>query len=200
LKRVASVRPESDGSLAFRTSRGGNGGLGIPFASSPLMQVSPRGGMLASLHTVYEGAQSNTMRLVVRTAAGDTLYARNIPFIPQSVSRTARDSAVSAFGVRADRLDPQLAASLKSQLRIPAVHPPFSDLILGDDGAVWIRLAGAPGAVGNARYLIVSGSGVVLGTARVTAETRILTLGDGGAWGVERDEDNVMSVVRYRTR
>jgi hypothetical protein len=154
--------------------------------------------MIASLSTVYDGPLANTMRLIVLTAQGDTLYARNIPFAARSIPRSARDSASAEFANRASRRDTQTAAALHAQLKIPPVYPPFTDLVLSDDGAAWIRLARLPQG-SDYPHLVVSPRGTVVGTVQVGSTARILAIEQDIAWGVERDVDDVVSVVRYRT-
>jgi hypothetical protein len=197
-RQVATVRSDGEARARYRNSRGGGAAMLMPFASVPLLAVSPRGAMIASLSTVYDGSLANTMRLIVLTAQGDTLYARNIPFAARPIPRAARDSASAEFANRASRLNTQTAAALRGQLKIPPVYPPFTDLVLSDDGAVWIRLARPPQGSDDP-HLVVSPRGTVVGTVHVGSTARILAIEQDLAWGVERDVDDVVSVVRYRT-
>ncbi len=175
-----------------------------PFYTRPLTKVSHRGNRIATLACIYDGPQARTMRVVMLGASGDTIYARNHPFTPQAIPRTVADSAhaaavantkaMSQFVGAADAA--ALTRAVQDQMRIPPFYPPFTSMVIADDGTAWIELRSPAG--GATSFMLLDPRGSVVGTVAVPARTKVLTVSSTHMWGIELNQDDVPSVVRYR--
>jgi hypothetical protein len=177
---------------------------GTPFYARPLFRISERGNRMALLTCVYDGPQGGTMRVVMFGTSGDTVYARNYPFTPQAIPRAVADSGLAAAIETARNaarfIGAEEAATLtravRERMRIPPYFPPFTGMAVGDDGAAWIELRSPAG--GATSFMVLDPRGSVSGTVAVPARTKALNVSATHMWGIELDQDDVPSVVRYR--
>jgi hypothetical protein len=174
-----------------------------PFYARPQFSVSHRGTRIASLVAVYDGPQANTMRMVVLNGGGDTVYARHYAFTPEPIPRAVADSALAAVISRSAemgaRFNPEMSAMLnraiRDRMKIPPVYAPFTSMIIADDGTAWIGLRSPADA--PSRYMVLDAIGNVTGVAAVPPRVRPVTVTASQMWGVELDQNDVPSVVRY---
>jgi hypothetical protein len=201
---VAHQRPVAGGTVGIQTAGGGSAMITTPFFARPQFNASHRGTRIASLTLEYEGPRANTMRMVVISGGGDTVYARNYPFSAAPVPRSVADSAMAAVINRAVSMDVQLnltggatlASAVRAGMKIPPVYPAFTSMVIADDGTAWIGLRTESGA--PARFMVLDATGNITGIAVMPPRVRPLTVSASHVWGVELDEDDVPSVVRFR--
>src|SRR5690606_27025066 len=91
--------------------------------------------------------------------------------------------------------DAGVASTFRRDAYIPSLYPPLSGLVIGYDGSLWLRLrdteAGRP-------YLILDALGEAAGTVLVSKRFVIHRADGEHVWGIESDEFDVQSVVRFR--
>jgi hypothetical protein len=66
--------------------------------------------------------------------------------------------------------------------------------LVASDGAVWLR---GRDDSGGAAWTILDPRGEAIAMVRESPRTRFIEL-DGGLWAIERDADDVESIIRYR--
>jgi hypothetical protein len=136
---------------------------------------------------------------------GDTLARHRIPFKPDPITSRYVDSMITAWvtPIPRENLPPNfpMQASLKGkegeireQLVIPKYHPPFSQLMLANDGTVWLRWH-TPGS--RRRWLIVSPRGIPTMEVELPPKTELRSI-DGAIWALIWDDDDLPGLVRYR--
>jgi hypothetical protein len=199
---VARITPFPERSLSA-TGEGMTMMLTVPHLAPSLFKTSSRGSRMAALTTVYSGADANTIRLVVLSINGDTVFARNYPFQAERIPAAAADEAAAraisnmtkALGGRSSAMP----ASFRDELRrrVPPVYPPYSDMLVGDDGVVWIALHRTASDAPRPQMLI-DARGNDIGRITLPANTTPLVVSATHMWGVERDSLDVPSVVRFR--
>jgi hypothetical protein len=89
-----------------------------------------------------------------------------------------------------------LASAVRAGMKIPPVYPAFTSMVIADDGTAWIGLRTESGA--PARFMVLDATGNITGIAVMPPRVRPLTVSASHVWGVELDEDDVPSVVRFR--
>jgi hypothetical protein len=113
----------------------------VPFIAPPIFKVAPSGARMGALRLITEGP-AGSMRLVLLGANGDTVYARNYPFLVERISASVADSVVNQRITSFERSmgAARLPAGFREAVRrkVPPFHPPYSDMLIGDDGVVWI--------------------------------------------------------------
>ena len=95
----------------------------------------------------------------------------------------------------AGRSVPQSARE-EMRRRVPPVYAPYTDMVVGDDGTVLIRLRSD--AAAPQQFMVVDARGNVAGQLTLPASTAPLAVSATHIWGVERDSLDVPSVVRLR--
>jgi hypothetical protein len=173
------------------------------FPRIPLFAVSPNGAFAAIAAADAQalsdegGSPSKdfaTFSIVRLTSAGDTVFDRRYDVPGEPIPQDAIDRAIEA---RAAKLSPDLAAALRRDAYVPQFWPPMLSLVLGDDGTTWVQLRDQ-----NARpiYLILDATGRVTGRVELPPATRVAAVSGPVVWCLEKDENDVESIVRYEVR
>src|SRR5690606_38703450 len=140
-----------------------------------------------------EGASVRVSALDVR---GDTLFTRVYPFDPVPIPQSVRDSTMKARESELRGRSPELADAFRDRARPPATYPPVTSLVVGSDGTIWME---RPDAGGMRVYFAIAQDGEPLGTVELPRSSRLAAADRSRVWVLERDENDVESVVRYRT-
>lgn len=74
---------------------------------------------------------------------------------------------------------------------------PIRQVIMGSDGTLWLR---TQRQAGHDPWLVLDPSGDSIGTLLVAPGSSLNQPSAGVVWMVERDQDDLPSVVRYRVR
>jgi hypothetical protein len=174
-----------------QTVRADGGTASPPFPNSPRLAVSPSGDLITIARASLEGPDAGSFSVTALNPRGDTVFARSYPFEAVPIPRSVADSAIAA---RAARLPPALAEAMRNA-HIPPVFPPLANIIIGNDGTVWIQMrdtdAGRP-------YRIVSGNGEPVGELVLDRTRTVAAVTASSVWVLERDADDVQSIVRFR--
>jgi hypothetical protein len=128
-------------------------------------------------------------------AAGDTLFAERHRVSGEPLPRSVADSTIAA--IASARLgDAASVWTRQAHTHVPDVFPPVEPgSFIGNDGRLWVRLRRTPEAT---RYLMLDASGRQTGTVSVPANVELRAADATHAWGVELDDNDVPSLVRYR--
>jgi len=141
------------------------------------------------------------MRLHKITAAGDTLFTREIPcpgftipaYYVEKVARPiAQRVAASRPGTRADAVLPDVVEALDLESSAPLAL----QMVVASNGDIWIE-RNVPGAEAQA-WIIHSPDGEVKATLTAPLGTTLRAVAGAQVWATERDEWDVPYVVRYR--
>ena len=162
-----------------------------PFPSSPRMAVSPHGDIIVIARATIDDPNREVIQLTAMTAFGDTVYSREYPFSGEPIPQSHADSVVKA---RTARLSPELAAAVRNA-PLPRVFPPLANIFVAHGGAVWVQFrdrdAGRP-------YWLVDAAGEPIGEIVLNTNQTAATATTTHVWMLERDENDVQSIARYR--
>src|SRR5690606_19083312 len=114
-------------------------GGAFPFAIRPVFGVAPDGHRNMLISTSLGGGERGTIRVTAVDVWGDTLYVTEAPFTGVGIPRQVADSAIAARATFY-RMNADLAAAYRQIARVPPVYPPVEGVVVGKDGAVWIKL------------------------------------------------------------
>lgn len=187
-------------------------GRPFPFSAPPRLDISPDG--LRSVVTEIGGRTPADafVRMTMVATDGDTLFSRAYLVPAFALLRSVADSAIAAAMSRIREVGAFRPASWNdAALRTAAAawqeraekyilpyYPPVrhnAETVIGRDGSVWIPLRetseGSP-------YLVLDAAGRAMGHPVFPAGVRIGAADATVAWGVQLDEYDVPSLVRYR--
>ena len=85
--------------------------------------------------------------------------------------------------------------TLAENMQLPEFFPPFTRLLAGLDESTWLELA--PARELHTWQLLDAG-GVITGVITVPRNTTILAASRDRIWAIERDDDGLQHVVRFR--
>lgn len=164
------------------------------FLWNPLPQrqtaaASVGGRRLALIDASYTGRDAWTYTVRVSDQLGRTLYTRRFPFSRAPIPARVVDSVGTELVARYRNY-----VRVRESLFVPASYPPVTRALVAKDGSVWLRGRDEPG---GAMWTVLDPTGNPTALVREPARTRFIEL-DDGLWAVERDDDDVESIVRYR--
>jgi hypothetical protein len=124
---------------------------------------------------------------------GDTIWDRSYAYTPKRVERARADSLLAA----AERLTSSghSLRAIRDALFIPDYYTPITSGAAGTDGSLWLRREEGPTTVD---YWVVAKDGTLVASVTVPANVDLMAATDTQAWGVETDEYDVPTVIRYR--
>lgn len=123
--------------------------------------------------------------------SGDTLWSTTRGFTPVPVDATHRDSLIAAWAANGTSED-----ALRDRLYLPATLPPASSVFVGRDGRVWVGRERPGGRLGG-DWDVFSTDGVLEIEVTAPASVDLRAAADAVVWGVEIDELDVPTLVRY---
>lgn len=173
-----------------------------PFSDEPLLAISPSGERIVVVERrAAEDRTSGYFQVTQMSAGGDTIMSRRYRYTPRPMPKPYVDSVVEAKAeVLARGPSFRTASEAERELRkilyLPAMRVPITDVLVANDGSVWLKREDRPGD--TQVWNVLGSTGEV--RAAVAAPTGLsLRLVDGGnIWGVERDELDIPYLVRYR--
>lgn len=123
------------------------------------------------------------------------IFHQAYPFQGVPLSGGALDGAIAAQEPRLFRPEMRRAFNGDAKSRIPPVYPPVKEVLVGMDHVVWVGLRHTDE---GKRWLILSSAGEVMGKVTVPPNVTLRVADAAHAWGLERDELGIETVVRYR--
>ena len=80
-------------------------------------------------------------------------------------------------------------------LYVPKYRAPVTEALAGDDGTLWLRWEAA---TSPDLYSVLGVDGRIVAHVHASSRVRLRWVSGTTAWGEERDEDDVPTLVRYR--
>lgn len=174
-----------------------------PFTDSPLDAVAPDGSSLVVVRRNAATAPERTVFSIQRTdASGRVTLSRNYSYRPLPLTSAAVDRALDEHvrGLGQTRIRTPEAAALRRQLREhlyrPRFLPPVTALVLGRDGTIWLRREDLGRSM--AWWHVLDARGRIIARAWVPANLDVRYADRTQFWAVERDENDVPTLVRFR--
>jgi hypothetical protein len=167
-------------------------GLEAPFGKELLGFVTSPGGKRMAILTV--DYSRSVVRILQLELNGDTLSQGELRFRKKPVAR-------ADMAVHAEMLAAQLQIAdaekviLRSLRQRPAAYEPFEQILLSDDGLVWL---GAQTTLDEQLWLCVGPNGTVLGYLILASNWQPVTLEGERVWVLARDSMEVSSIAGYR--
>ncbi len=165
-----------------------------PFTDAPLTVYAPLAQRVFVVErpSAVEGTPSN-VRITALATTGDTAWSVRVPYAPSPLDPSIVDSVRSRLtkGL-AGRYPPD---EVDRKLYAPAFRTPITDAIAGDDGTLWLRWDDVTSA---GRYTVLDRDGRVRSEVNASSRTQVKWANGDVVWGVELDENDVPTVVRYR--
>ncbi|HEX6049946.1 MAG TPA: 6-bladed beta-propeller [Gemmatimonadaceae bacterium] len=196
LMRVVGVPPENGAAIRapIRPAAAPAGavtfvGATLPGGGTPPRAetaVAPHGRRFAFVETNLKRGGGGTFALTVLRPTGDTVFARTYAFDRIPMSKRVEDSIVVS-------LAPELRDSART--RMNGQFSPVTAVVLGLDDSIWLQThetaAGVP-------CTMLDDRGQPVLTVVLPRRTELVQAKRGMVWAVQRNTDDVPSVVRYR--
>jgi hypothetical protein len=181
----------------------------VPFTVRP--QVAMTNGSRMGLMTIENGRDGGTISVTTYGLGGwltgRTLeekmkveLSKKIQFKGEPIPSSVRDSVMAAFVPPPGRptegpADLPLKFQAMAKERMPSFYNPVESLLLGLDKTVWLLRP-----TRNDRWSadVYDGHGNLLGRVEPPYKTRIRHGTATHVWTTQRDEDDLISIVRYR--
>lgn len=175
------------------------------FEQEPLWDAAVDGRIIAGLNSDY--------RVELRTADGTLIQVITKPFTQQPVSES--DQVKIRRALRKLMIDqgtpPAAVEQFMTGVGFAANYPALGQLLAGPDGTVWVQgirtadeVSGSdeedfnPQDMGSDEWDIFDAEGRYLGVLTLPTKFAPLRVDGDTFWGVQRDEFDVASIVRYR--
>ncbi|MEZ4379310.1 MAG: hypothetical protein R3B35_13620 [Gemmatimonadales bacterium] len=182
--------------VRYVAARTGPGVLRAPFCFDGMTAVASDGSRVATVTFNPSDASGAAMRLRVALASGVVDVDRALVLEPVRIPRAAADSARAVFlrDPGPYGIQPEKRAAVRD-LRVPEFYPPIRDLVVGNDGTLWL----GRWPVGRTRdWLVLDERGNLRGRVELPATLRVHAASTTQVWGTQPDRDGVPSIVRYR--
>lgn len=172
-----------------------------PFSDAPLVAYDPGGGRFLTI--VDRGRDDGLIGVTRIDVEGDTLWTSEVPHRRVPLTEARIDSLLVAGVPRgllgsdgAYRSAEEYLPVMKEEMYRPAHLPPVDGALVGRDGSVVLRVAGAEGP--GRRYLVLAADGTPLESWQGPEEAELKAVSPPFAYGVVIGELDVPYVVRYR--
>lgn len=165
-----------------------------PFSDAGLSFVSPEGTRIFVVdRSAATAAENASFRITAFEPDGETVWDRTFRYTPTRFERSRADSLLKAT----ERLlggNGNAETDIRRAVFIPQYYVPITDGFVSGDGSLWLRREEHGASV---EYRVIAANGRGLATLTVPATTTLLAGTSSEIWGVERDEYDVPTVVRY---
>lgn len=173
-----------------------------PHRQSPLVAPFVDGSGLVVVERVSAStADSTTFRLKVIEPDGSEVTDRAVPYQPQASSgwrdQYRRDMEQQMLD-QSGAVDHPFVDAVVGALPDFSFYPPVTELMVGDQGGIWLRREAA--AADSVEWQLYSREGERLGSTTLSVGARAVGGGIDGLWVAYLDEYDVPEVVYYRVR
>ncbi len=191
--------------LAVQSPTSGGWLMGAqPYADAPVASAEPSlQALLVAERPSYTGNGTPTFRVTRISMSGDTVFHRTLPYDAEALPAEIVDRVIAGMVNRWEAQEsdgePASAAALtrlaRDALYAPAWYPPFSAVVLGRDGTIWLRGAHATG--GRIIWTVLDAEGHPAGRVDLPASLRVLVATRDRVWGVQSDRLGVSYLSRF---
>lgn len=187
-QRIVAWKPDGDCAMTFHFGSVTRG-FGSAFCAEPLYNRWSDGRPLAIVTIDSHGADSATYRVTAVRTNGDTVYSRKYSYSPVPLS--THDSASDVDGpIRhfTQQYPDQADLIRKAILDLPrnSAYPPFTSVLVGRDGTVWIgsTLRG-PVPVTERKWTVLAPNGDLIGTLSLPLGVVLQDADRSNIWATE---------------
>jgi hypothetical protein len=192
--------------LFYMMHNGNRMGAWRPFPSEPLFAFAPDGTgiVTASREPAKSGVEQGTYRVTRINPEGDTVFTKAMRYRPQRVAPGIVDRAAQrSRDFMARRHDPPTLAAIRDHLQrenwVPSTMVPVTDLVVGQDGSIWLRREDAERGQ-PVRWEVLSSTGDHVGAVTLPSQQTVKQASGDVLVATELDELDVPYVIRYRIR
>jgi len=163
----------------------------MPYCPRALVGYSHSGVRIATGSLEKTSGTTGEFRVKTYFSSGSADLSVSIKVPLERVPRSISDSVVKALYARV----PQAQSLLRGK-RIPGSYPPVRELVVGEDGAVWLRVyeTTAKGSM----WWLVTPTGKVGATIRLPEDARLVSGDATSVTTIESDTEGLESLVWYR--
>lgn len=166
-----------------------------PISDAPLTVFSPA---VARVYVIERAARkgSSNFRVTAVSAAGDTLWSRSYPYRPLPLSRSTTDSILNVSIRRfSGGRGTFTADQVRTAVYIPDHQVTVTRALAAADGSLWLRREEFAGTL---TWTVVGPDGGIAGALSLAPNVRPLAVIGSQVWGVELDDADVPTLVRWR--
>lgn len=173
-----------------------------PFVVRNLVGIDRRRAAVALITQPVGEEPPGTFKVRLVRTDGTVAFDRSYRYDPQPIPPAYRDSVyldMAEVYAETGFVSPQQAGALvREHMNIPVYFPPIADVVLSDEGDIWLQLRGAGGS--TAWWIVLDQAGEIRARALAPAEVKLLTVGESHAWARLYDDLEVPRLVQYRIR
>ncbi|HWA15948.1 MAG TPA: 6-bladed beta-propeller, partial [Gemmatimonadales bacterium] len=167
-----------------------------PFSDSPLYGVSADGSLLVLVNRRAATSTSDAELTVMGLRNGTTrVFTRTIGYTPRRLGSRQIDSAAAMFAGDASGGVP--ADTIRRRMFKPAYLPPVTEVRVGRDGTVWLKVQFGDGPADADEYMQLSPRGLPQRRVVTPRGFRLLEADRRSVWGTVTDSLDVPEVRRY---
>jgi hypothetical protein len=174
-----------DGSFIIGRQAFADAALTVPAPNAPVLFIVDR--------SVTTKPDTSRFRVVALESNGDTLWNRSYAYVPLRVEKVRADSFSTAWERHTRR--GVTTAEIRRVLFIPEYYSPVTSAFAGADGSLWLRREEAKKPTVD--YWVLDKDGRLVAALTVPANLTLMAATTSKTWGVEKDEYDVPTVVRY---
>lgn len=169
--------------------------LQIPYCAVAMSGWGTDGSRFALVTQNNPAGVTGNYQVTVISTSGDTVFARSYGYTTNAIPGKDIDS------VRTRLLDPKNRYPSPDiydayrTMNFPATYPPVSRTVVGRDGTIWLQVHAA--GAGHT-WRVLSTKGDVVGQLTLPANVELKAASRSAIWAVEKDADDLPSVVRYK--
>ncbi|MBT8335831.1 MAG: hypothetical protein KJO11_04440 [Gemmatimonadetes bacterium] len=180
---------------------------GVPqfrfFEAEPVWDATSDGRVMSAMNSDY--------RIEVRSADGTLERIVTLAHEPRPVTEGDERAMTAAIrDLMADQgAPPQAVEMIMSQATFADVYPAFAQMLAGPEGTLWVQRIATAAELGESDdfdmqnlgsdlWDIFDAEGRYLGEMTMPAKFTPVRVDGDAFWGIQRDEFDVQSVVRYR--
>lgn len=161
-----------------------NGGFmirAVPYGRQTIVRVGPDS-------RLYYG-WTDSLRITARSPDGGAEVVASIPTTPVEVTSAERDSATADID----------NGSMRSQITsaMPSTKPAFTDLVVADDGALWVERPVEGAATGTQTWWRLLPDSKTIQAVELPDEFQLQVVRDGKAYGVTQTDLGAPAIARY---
>jgi hypothetical protein len=169
--------------LTTETSGGGFRMQTVPLSPRTAIAWGPDG-------RLYHG-WTDSLHVEARSLNGSSTDIANVPTNPVPLTEAARDSVLK-----------DTDSDIRSKLgpALPDTKPAFSDLIVADDGRIWVKRPKKKVESDTTPWWILNSNTKTIQEIQLPSDVDLDVVQNGMAYGTTRTDNGAPALVRYRVR
>lgn len=170
-----------------------------PFSDKPIFTAARDGSLVVEVERAApSGGAETSFRLTARNGSAVPLFTREISYRPRRLRDADVDRALAIFSDPAAKLPgPVTIDSIRSKLYRPQRFPPVSEVRVGRDNTIWLRVNFADSPATDADWLVLSPRGFPLARVSTPVDFRLMEAERHTLWGVEGNPLDIPVLAKY---